>query len=508
MYQYQRPESEIHKAFRSVPTDSRDEASDNQTPLHLACMHADLEAVRILMEREADPNLRDANGNTPIYILGRCRCTDEDAIREAAVLLLTHGAKIPRSGRESTALLEAVRSRHFGMIQAIIDSSARISSTDENGENILHLLAQISGRIEKESARAVREKNEALHLHFSKKDLDGIETKIKKLHEEGETAFRLTQQILESGKIDPDERSDSGETPWDVAISEGAMKTAALLSGSEPGADSQSALHGNMNLFQALYHKNRQAIEALIRPGAELQTICEDNNMYDFKGKSPLGCAFTWFDTFEEYIPKLLQAGADPNYRFPDETTAFTAWVSRCHSIKESDRYASVMELMKQNRWDIELPADKAGNAPLALSCRYAGYFGVTAAAWLLRNGAHPNSANLSGQTPLMILYGGHPALGSGKPYGCQISSNEALDILEILLEAGADPGRMDNYGNTFLHYAAASCYDSDAQATLELLADFKIPDIAIANNEGKTAMDVAADYNNENFIRLLLKYS
>ena len=27
-------------------------------------------------------------------------------------------------------------------------------------------------------------------------------------------------------------------------------------------------------------------------------------------------------------------------------------------------------------------------------------------------------------------------------------------------------------------------------------------------NNEGKTAMDVAADYNNDNLVRLLLKYS
>lgn len=42
----------------------------------------------------------------------------------------------------------------------------------------------------------------------------------------------------------------------------------------------------------------------------------------------------------------------------------------------------------------------------------------------------------------------------------------------------------------------------------IELLLDFKLPDVNAVNNEGKTAMDVAADYNNDNLVRLLLKYS
>ena len=42
----------------------------------------------------------------------------------------------------------------------------------------------------------------------------------------------------------------------------------------------------------------------------------------------------------------------------------------------------------------------------------------------------------------------------------------------------------------------------------IELLLDFKLPDVNAVNNEGNTAMDVAADYNNDNLVRLLLKYS
>ena len=58
------------------------------------------------------------------------------------------------------------------------------------------------------------------------------------------------------------------------------------------------------------------------------------------------------------------------------------------------------------------------------------------------------------------------------------------------------------------LHYVAACCRDSMAQKAIELLLDFKLPDVNAVNNEGKTAMDVAADYNNDNLVRLLLKYS
>lgn len=149
------------------------------------------------------------------------------------------------------------------------------------------------------------------------------------------------------------------------------------------------------------------------------------------------------------------------------------------------------------------------GNTALALSCRHTGYrLGKTAFGWLLKGKADPNTANLSGQTPMMILFGGHKANEKYVPYGWSAGSDDPTEILEKLLEAGADVDKTDNRGNTLLHYVAACCRDSMAQKTIELLLDFKLPDVNAVNNEGKTAMDVAADYNNDNLVRLLLKYS
>lgn len=68
----------------------------------------------------------------------------------------------------------------------------------------------------------------------------------------------------------------------------------ALLSGQDPETDELAAIAGGLDLFQALWYRDEEALDALLRSGADTQVVCEDNDMTDFKGKSPLGCALTW----------------------------------------------------------------------------------------------------------------------------------------------------------------------------------------------------------------------
>lgn len=42
-----------------------------------------------------------------------------------------------------------------------------------------------------------------------------------------------------------------------------------------------------MDIFQAMYMKDMEALDAILRSGADLQTVCEHKDMYDFEGKSP-----------------------------------------------------------------------------------------------------------------------------------------------------------------------------------------------------------------------------
>lgn len=62
----------------------------------------------------------------------------------------------------------------------------------------------------------------------------------------------------------------------------------------------------------------------------------------------------------------------------------------------------------------------------------------------------------------------------------------DPTEILEKLLEPELTVNKTDNRGNTLLHYVAACCRDSMAQKAIELLLDFKLPDVNAVNNEGK----------------------
>lgn len=326
LYSTSQPKDAIHQALREVPVDDSDEQYEDRSPLHLACQYGDAEGVKILLERDAEPNTKDANGSTPIHILGRTSAdrADEDKLKEIAVMLMEHGANIPRSAKNTTALIECVRNRHFKMAEAIINSGARVNSTDLNGENVLFGLCAASGDIKRDIQFAKKELDESVQYSYPENKIEEIRSRIARLEDDGEAAYRLARRLVEEDKTDPEDKSNSGKTAWDAAIENKAMKIAAFLSGSDPDVDELSTLHGNMDIFQAMYMKDMEALDAILRSGADLQTVCEHKDMYDFEGKSPLACAFSWFDSIQDAPAMILNGGANPNYRFPNEETAFS----------------------------------------------------------------------------------------------------------------------------------------------------------------------------------------
>ena len=512
MYQSRTPEQEIHRAFREVAVDDRDPLYGNRTPLHLACLNADEAAVRILVERSAKIDARDDEGCTPLCRLGMYRGRDnEDKIRDVAALLLENGANVPRSAKGTTALIEAVRNRHLGMAEAIVDSGGRIDSTDSDGENALHMASLSADDIQRDMHRVERKRAEALSMNYPQERKRQIEAdadmEIERLRSEEERLLDFVRKLLGSGRIDPDDKTNYGKTAWDIAIGREAIRLAGVLSGGDLGTDGTLQETGGMDIFQAMYNNDMKAVEALLHSGIELQTLCEYETMYDFHGRSPLACAMVWFTELPEAAEMLLSAGADPNWRTPDESTAFAAGVAKDWPSRHTERYLRVLRQMLSCGWDFEQSADREGNTPLALACRYVGITpGKAAVRFLLESGAKADAVNSSGQTPCMILYGGHPARAGQNPYGWSVEGERVAEILEMLLEAGADARKQDNRGNTLLHYIAASCCDAGVRKAMELLEDFGMPDSEAANNEGRTAMDVAVEWNNETMVKLLLK--
>lgn len=138
----------------------------------------------------------------------------------------------------------------------------------------------------------------------------------------------------------------------------------------------------------------------ILRSGVELQTICEDEKLHDFKGKSPLACALSWDNA--EAAEILLRSGADPDFRDSEERTAFAVWLKkRKQGSEKKEECLHLLRCLMQCGWHPENPADKEGNTSLSLACREAGYeLGNWAVRYLVENGADVNAVNLQGQTP------------------------------------------------------------------------------------------------------------
>ena len=213
----------------------------------------------------------------------------------------------------------------------------------------------------------------------------------------------------------------------------------------------------------------------------------------------------------------ILKAGADPNWRMPDEKNAFAVWASHNDaSSSDDEQYLQILTLMLSRGWNPELSSDNRGNTALAIACLRAGYGPCnTAIRFLLDHGANPNATNNCGQTPLMLLCGGNywdgyipriAALPRSYPYGWKQCGPEEIAAFELLLEAGASIANKDNWGNTILHYLAASSKRRELHQMTEILEEFGLPDIQAVNNEGLSALDVATAYKNDDMIKFLLQ--
>ena len=226
-------------------------------------------------------------------------------------------------------------------------------------------------------------------------------------------------------------------------------------------------------------------------------------------------CALSWDNA--EAAEILLRSGADPDFRDSEERTAFAVWLKkRKQGSEKKEECLHLLRCLMQCGWHPENPADKEGNTSLSLACREAGYeLGNWAVRYLVENGADVNAVNLQGQTPAMNLYGGRfwdgnipcfAVLPRSYPYGGRCCTEEDADILEVLLEAGADINAKDKWGNTLLHYIAGSS-QRGAKEAVGLVMDFGKPDVNAVNNEGKTALDIATEKNDESLVKFLLKY-
>ncbi|MDB5284131.1 MAG: ankyrin repeat family protein [Bacteroidota bacterium] len=124
---------------------------------------------------------------------------------------------------------------------------------------------------------------------------------------------------------------------------------------------------------------------------------------------------------------QLLQGGASPNKA---EENGSTPFMTAC-------RWGDVpmINILLANGATVYQPRSPKGRTPLMVACAYSG--GNTVTKILLHAGADANAVATDGTTALMLA-----------------AKNAKLDVVEILLAAGADPLKKDVAGLTALDYA------------------------------------------------------
>ena len=113
--------TEIEAAVHAYIEDNIAVLDGGKTAYHIAAANADAEALRILIEHSNDNiNAKDDSGSTPLLYLSMIRADStlatEEEIGESARLLLENGARVTRSGNNTTALIEACRYAHLSIV--------------------------------------------------------------------------------------------------------------------------------------------------------------------------------------------------------------------------------------------------------------------------------------------------------------------------------------------------------------------------------------------------------
>jgi len=222
-------------------------------------------------------------------------------------------------------------------------------------------------------------------------------------------------------------------------------------------------------------------------------------NSFDKRGYSPLSIAIGRGKGDLKH--KLLQKGADPNYKNPENgnTALHTAiekndlylmsellligargqipndmYVTPLMLAVRSGNRLAILHIFQLSRpsIDINQPHD---NGHYTLLHYAATFRQLDICRTLISLGANVNAVDDSGFTPLLMAINPEP---------------DCEKLVGLLLDNGADPNKADNQGNTALHLAALS---GNIPCVLKL-AYAKGIALTVKNNEGKTAADLASD--------------
>jgi len=307
-----------------------------QTPLHAASRLGNLKFARQLLEHGPDLDSRDNQGRTPLHVIPRRG--EDDAppspehgadlgfwpttrhyarpweTQDVALLLLERGADPGIRDSDGQTLLHAAsRSGHLRFARRLLELGVDINSRDNQGRTPLHVIEWWSEDV----ALLLLERG----ANPSIRD-DAGQTPLHAASRWGEP--KVARQLLELG-VDVNSRDNQGRTPLHV-IQWGSDKVALLLlkRGAHPGVRDDA---GQTPLHAASRSGCLKIARQLLKLGVDI-------NSRDDQGRTPLHVIQRGGD---DIALLLLQRGADPEVRDNDGQTPLHV-ASRDGSLRVAQR--------------------------------------------------------------------------------------------------------------------------------------------------------------------------
>lgn len=476
LYEGGADKEKIFAAMEEMGLDTTEENNRTGTLLHMAAKYADAVTLKKLLDAGLDANAKNKYGENALFSLAepfeRHGFLPSEDKKACADLLLEAGAGVmARSeGDGQTVFTSAGIHGQWELIEAAAAHGSKLTRTNENGENVLHCALDYASQYNDASDEKERENQERY--------------------------FQLVKILYESG-FDMEEKDSYGRSPLEYAKDCTDKRLAALIEGTYSEDAGKEELTGGLTLQEAVARKDYDAIRNIAAGGSDLNEIADDGR---WKGQTPLSVACSYLD--EKAVELLLALGADSNFKNADGQTCLyqvlhdgeTADYDFVQREDKNTICKKILSLLLSAGMDKDTTVNDEGDTALIAACRRANQKDKLCykfAAALIAAKCSLDAANLKGQNALMLLSSQNGA--------------DANELQTALLEAGAGVTGRDRDGNTALHYAARNVNDSVAKEMAEMLFAFDFADADTVNNDGRTALEIATERNNEPLVKLIL---
>jgi len=418
----------------------------NTTPLHLAATAGDLQRVRQLLDQGADPHILDEHKRTPLHH------ASEGGHVPVVALLLKEGAKLEVYDEyHRTPLLLASKRCRTKAIELLIKHGADINTRDNRSQTPLYWATY------KRHSRLIT-------FLFSKGAKFDKDKEISNLYSWADV--ELFKLIL--SKVSPQEIYREIPGALHSAARRGRVDLIRYLLdfGMDPnyqyfrvisGPWSHQETVADTPLHQAVRSGNVEAVKLLVERGAEV----------NFEGTSPLYWAIVYAE--EEIVRYLVDQGARVYRGSPYGPNALH-WILTPHFEHGTDAALGLYfsNLLPLAKLFLEKGASVNGQridlkTPLHLALEYNSLLKLeNIFEWLLENKASPNILDKDSNTVLhMAVEGGH------------------ADLVELLLQHGADPHIKNKRGRSSLYIAKSNAEtenwsrNSDYEKTFQILKKY-----------------------------------